>query len=377
MSSLSIAHAFKVYKPEVEGGIPGVINTLSRGLPQKLRQRIVVTTGGSERVDTVDGVPVVRIWSAGTLWSLPLAPKYPWRLAEAANDVDLLVLHAPFPLADCALLLPRSLKCRILVHWHADIVRQRIAKPLYRPLVRHTLQRADLVIVSSDATLARTPELLAVHEKVRVIPYGIDPAPWTAIDDDRAAIEQLRREPPFFLAIGRLVTYKGFDLLIRAAAKSGLRVRIAGTGAEDRRLRSLIEELGVGGSVSMDGFVPHRRLRQMLHAARALVLPSVTKAEAFGLVQVEAMFCGCAVINTALPTGVPWVVRHEQEALTVEPYSVNELAGAMLRLQNDEALARRLGSAGRDRAFERFTADAFCAAVQKAYLEALQMPRGA
>lgn len=377
MQISSVVHAFKIYKPEIEGGIPGIISILSHGLPSLFQHTIVVTTTGIEREDDVNGIKVIRVGSAGTFWSLPLAPSYPRRLARSARAADLIAMHAPFPLADLALLLPRTRQLRIVIHWHADIVRQRALKPLYAPLVRHTLRRAHTIVVSNDAVLENSAELLAVRDKVRVVPYGIDPKPWTDIDDaDTEAITKLAAEEPFFLAVGRLVTYKGFDILIRAAAKSGVRVRIAGTGEEEPRLQQLIDSLGLNGRVSLEGFTPHYRLRQLLHAARALVMPSTTEAEAFGLVQVEAMFCGCPVINTALPTGVPWVARHEQEALTVAPKNVDSLAWALSRLSDDGPLARNLGTAGRARALSLFTAEAFCAAIGKIYNEALQSGNG-
>jgi rhamnosyl/mannosyltransferase len=173
------------------------------------------------------------------------------------------------------------------------------------------------------------------------------------------------------VAVGRLVSYKGFDILVRAATQVPARVIICGVGADDARLRRMAGSLGVSDRVSFEGSASTRRLRQLLHAARASVLPSITSAEAFGLVQVEAMFCGTAMINTDLPTAVPWVARDGHEAITVPPGDAEALAGAMRRLAGNADLARRLGAAGRRRAHGLFSAEVFCRSLGRVYREAL------
>lgn len=365
----ALLHTYKVYRADLEGGIPAVIDTLVKGLNGSFEQSVLVADasglGGEEQVGDLR---VRRVASAGTVFSLPVAPGYPLQLAKAGRSADLLALHMPFPLADLGLLLPGAQEVGVVVHWHADIVRQRMLKPAYGPLVRHTLRRADAVIVSHQSLVESSPDLTAVARKVHVVPYGLDPAPWTELDEeDQRAVRALAGGEPYFFAMGRLVGYKGFDRLVRAAAAAGVRLIIAGIGPEEARLRALIAACGAEGLIELAGFASARRARQLLHGARALVMPSVTTAEAFGLVQVEAMFCGRAVINTRLPTGVPWVARHEQEGLTVPPDDVPALTAALLRLAEDPELAARLGAAGRQRALTHFTAHAFCAAVARVY----------
>ena len=80
---------------------------------------------------------------------------------------------------------------------------------------------------------------------------------------------------------------------------------------------------------------------------------------------------GKPLINTALPTGVPWVARDGEEALTVPPGDSAALARAMERLAADPALRARLGAAGKRRVEELFTLDrmrAACYAVYKKFI---------
>jgi rhamnosyl/mannosyltransferase len=103
------------------------------------------------------------------------------------------------------------------------------------------------------------------------------------------------------------------------------------------------------------GEVNDDEMRAQLVACSMFVLPSVTRAEAFGFVQLEAMACGKPVISTALPTGVPWV---NQTGLVVPPEDVTALRGAIDRLARDPAFGAAIGAAGEARARADFAMSA-------------------
>jgi glycosyltransferase involved in cell wall biosynthesis len=112
---------------------------------------------------------------------------------------------------------------------------------------------------------------------------------------DRAVFhpKPLAPEKSYFLAVGRLMHYKRFDLIVRAFNELQLPLRIAGIGPELDRLRAL----NTSPYTRFLGFVPRdEELCDLYNGARALIFPQV---EDFGLVAAEAIACGTPVIAYA------------------------------------------------------------------------------
>lgn len=372
-----VLHAFKVYLPEVTGGIPEIIRLLATqlGWPSEIN---VARYRGRGRTDFVDGVPVHRSTTLRYFWSMPLAPLYPlllWRRMRRADVVD---YHFPFPLVDLALALWLPRRIALVVHWHSDIVAQKKALPYLGWLFRRTLRRADRILVSSQALIDHSPFLRAVAEKCVVVPFGVDLEYWGTLDEtERLRVEELRRRyPRLILAVGRLVPYKGFEVLIDAMARIDGRLIIAGTGQLRNRLEAQAAEFCIFDRVHFAGHIDRSELKCLLHACDVFALPSITPNETFGIAQLEAMAAGKPIVNTSLPTGVPWVARHGQEALTVTPGSAKELAVALTRLLDDPALAKSLGERGRTRAAEHFSLRRFLDETVATYSASLAERQG-
>jgi rhamnosyl/mannosyltransferase len=157
--------------------------------------------------------------------------------------------------------------------------------------------------------------------------------------------------------VGRLVYYKGLDVLIQAMTKCPGTLALIGKGPLEAGLRRLCTDSGIASRVKFLGQVSDEQLVSFYHAADLLVLPSTQPTEAFGLVQVEAMACGLPVVSTDLPTGVPWVNQNGVTGLVVPPGDPDALAAAISRLLDDRALRTQMGEAGRRRAVEQFSGE--------------------
>ena len=279
-------------------------------------------------------------------------------LAQALRrlDADLVVVHEPNPVALVSVVLARP-RGRVLVWFHSEVVRPRWKyRLLYRPFLRAVLRRAARIIVSSPELVRHAVELQDFRDKCVVVPFGVDTQRLVATDEVRARADELRarHQTPILLFVGRLVPYKGVDVLLRALHGIDATTLLVGAGPLRARLETQARELGLSG-VRFLGAVSDAELTALYHAADLFVLPSVTRAEAFGVVQLEAMACGVPVVSTNLPSGVPWVNQHDKTGLVVPPGDADGLRQALLALLTDRRRREALGCYARERVGREFT----------------------
>lgn len=163
---------------------------------------------------------------------------------------------------------------------------------------------------------------------------------------------------PRFVFLGRLVDWKGLDLLLHAIAKASqqqpMMLDVVGEGAERPALEALTKELGLSKCVAFHGFVPQHEATRFVDRASALVLPSLF--ECGGAVVLEAMASGRPVIATAW--GGPTDYINESCGILVEPTTrdalIDGFADAMIKLAGDPELCRRMGESGRARVEQEF-----------------------
>ena len=110
----------------------------------------------------------------------------------------------------------------------------------------------------------------------------------------------------------------------------------------EQELKSLAASLELE-NVEFAGRVSEEEKLRRMEQCDFLVLPSISQAEAFAVVQLEAMAFGKPVINTSLKSGVPYVSQNGVTGRTVKPGSVRELAAAMDELAKDAKLRREYG----------------------------------
>lgn len=333
---------------------------------------VVARRFGRFRKYLFDGAPVTATTSFGTLFSTPLAPTFPSYLIGQAKTADILVHHAPFPLTDLAITIGLPKSVSLIVYWHAEIVGRTFLKWLVSPLLRRTLRRADKIVVSDEYVAQNSPLLSNYREKTSVIPYGVDTQYWAAITPvEQAVVDELRaKSPRLIVAIGRLVPYKGYDVLLHAICKvDDAELVIVGDGPLQAKLEKLAVRLGVSNRVTIRRGLDRDKVKTYLHAARLLVMPSISEAEAFGIVQIEAMAAGRPVVNTSLSTAVPHIARHGLEGLTVPPNNSDALADALRHLLDHPALAERMGAAGRSRATAEYDEPRFLERIDAVYDE--------
>ncbi len=345
----------KFYHP-YKGGIETLLRSWCEGFARLGAQVdcVVAAEHGRTVHESIAGVRIHRLASLGTLLSTSACPSY--FFAARRYPADLWHAHFPNPLADVATLLG-SRRPPLVISYHSDVIRQRSIMTAYQWVLRRVLRRATRIVVATPQHIEFSPWLSRCKEKCEVIPFGINLARLDLDAARRARVAELRKTSngrPIVLNIGRLVSYKGQQHLLMAARDLEAEVWLVGRGPLEAALRSQAAELGISDRVRFHGEASDEQLGDLLHACDIFALPSVTRAEAFGIVQVEAMACGKPVVSCNLESGVPFVNQHEVTGLVVPPADSGALASALRRLAGDPALRARLGEAGGQRAQSEF-----------------------
>ncbi|MET3950162.1 glycogen synthase [Arthrobacter sp. UYEF36] len=230
--------------------------------------------------------------------------------------------------------------------------------------------------------------------KVKVVHNGIDVSLWNR-DEGEDVVRALGIDParPSVVFVGRNTRQKGVPYLLRAAAKLPADVQLVlCLGAADTpelaaETARLIEQLQTqrSGVILVERMLPRNELIQVLSHATAFACPSIY--EPLGIVNLEAMACGAAVVASATG-GIPEVVQHGETGLLVDIEQVTdgtgtpldpekfvtEFAAALTEVVSDPARARAMGQAGRRRAEEHFSWESITETTLEVYRSVL--PKG-
>ena len=233
---------------------------------------LVANTGRATVREVVDGVPVTRVGTIGAAGSVPIAPALPLELRRAR--ADLIVLHEPNPwaLLSLALAPPRGAARRSgsTAKWCGRALQYAL---FYHPLARTVYRRARRIVVSSPALGEQAAALAPYRDRIAVIPFGIDVTRWDATPAVSARAAAIRAESggrPLVLFAGRMVPYKGVDVLLRALAGLEAAAVIAGDGPSRAGWMALARELGIADRTRFPGEVSHEELAALYHACDRL-----------------------------------------------------------------------------------------------------------
>jgi len=337
-----------------------------------VNRALVFNAGPRTVAEVVEGIEVTRIGTIGAAGSVPIAPGFPAALRRARADA--IVLHEPNPWALLSFTLARP-RAPLAIWFHSEVVRPRLQYALfYHPVARAAYREARRIVVSSPALAEHAAALTPHRDRITVIPFGLDASRWVETPDRRARAAAIRArigDRPLLLFAGRMVPYKGVDVLLRAIAETDVTAVLVGHGPSRDRWQALARELNLDDRVTFAGEVAHESLASLYHACDMFVLPSITRAEAFGYVQLEAMACGKPVISTRLQSGVPWVNRDGETGITVPPRDAGALRDAIATLAADSGLRARMGAAGRARVAAEFSMTRMRHAVSAFYRDLL------
>ncbi|MEO8672695.1 MAG: glycosyltransferase [Tahibacter sp.] len=362
---MRILHLGKFYPPH-PGGIESALAELARAQVAMGAQVMVLAHAApgcrSTQTRRDEGVSIVEAACWGQWLYAPVSPRLPMLLAKAVRDFrpDLIHVHVPNTSAFWLLLIRSVRQLPCIVHWHADIPLEsgsqalRLAYPIYRPWEQALLRHARAIVATSAAYRDSSHALTRWREKTHVIGLGLADA---QVPPRRDGSSDWPTGMLRVLAVGRLSHYKGFEVLLDALTElPHVALLLIGAGEREAALRAQIAASGLSARVRLAGHVDAATLDQAYADADVFCLPSLDRAEAFGMVLLEAMRASRATLATAIPgSGVGYVVCHGETGLLVPPGDVVALRNALASLAADSALRERLGTAGRLRWSAQFT----------------------
>lgn len=360
----------KFYPPDI-GGIESVMQDICDGINARGLICDVLCSSSSYNFsyEILDSrARIYRTKSFGKLASTSITPQMIFTLQKLIKAYDIIHLHLPDPMANLALFLSNIQGKLIILHWHSDIIKQRHLLKLYVPLQSWLLQRAHSIIATSPKYALESAFLQPYRDKCVSIPIGIDDIAPSSLESTLPQIpaQSKKGEKKVIFALGRLVAYKGFEYAIEAMALlPQYCLHIGGTGALQQKLQQKINALGLQDRVKLLGTLSHQERAQQFRNAHIFILPSITKNEAFGIVQVEAMSQGLPVVSCSIDgSGVDYVNAHNISGLVVPPQNPAAIAQAIREIERDY---ERFSRSARARFLQLFTSDKMLDSIYELY----------
>ena len=338
---MRILQLVKYYDPS-QGGMESVVKNIVEGIVHSSDSISFTVYSNNHKQNFVKSIKeknretIIKEITPAYLKSQPLNLRYP-SLKKLIKDNDVIHHHYPFPTMEFTLL--RYLKLinnkKFIITWHANIKNSRWSwiERIYNPIINKLLERADSIIVTSPQLFMESNILQKYKEKVNVIPLCYNPKYFS----DSCKSYPIGRSFKL-LFVGKLRKYKGLEYLLKSIKNLDVKLNIVGNGEELDNLKLLVNELNLINKVVFITDAKDIDLVQFYKEADLFVLPSINEAEAFGIVQLEALANGLPVINTNLKSGVPYVSLNDYSGITVEPRNSDYLKSAIEKIINNKEL---------------------------------------
>lgn len=343
------------------GGVERHTYNIAKGLIRAGHNVHVVTTKSDPSYptnETINGIYVTRLPISFTISMTPINLGWLKELRKLIRefDPDIIEAHAPVPgLADLAYFARQGRK--YVIKYHAGDMKKGKSWLIDSLLAAYQNTFLKYIFLHADAIMAVYPnyvEKLINHQRtVHFIPPGVD---------TKLFKPKVTKKIYDVLYVGRIEhasDWKGVDVLLESIAKSKkkhkkINVALVGTGDAIDHFKSLTAKLGIADNVSFLGSVHGEDLVKIYNSSRVLVLPSLTEAESFGNVLIEAMACRVPVIGSNVG-GIPNVITEGKDGYLFTPGSSTELARHINTILSDQKLARKMGDNGFDKATDVFS----------------------
>jgi glycosyltransferase involved in cell wall biosynthesis len=368
-----ILHIPNFYPPHT-GGIEDVCYSIVSILKEdpSVSQKVICFSGSKiDLREHIEGIEVLRIGAALKIASQFVSFSYRAGLKKMIDSFapDFIHFHAPNPYVAYFLLDVLPPQTSLIVHWHSDIVAQKLLYPLVKKLEMRLLERANVIIATSPNYISESAPLQREKDKVCVIQNVINPDKFQLDDTQRELVATIKKEynnKKIVLFVGRHVPYKGISFLLEAAneMREDCVILVGGKGPQTKALKAMVKT----PAIHFIGRIPDELLNAYYYAADVFAFPSVTKNEAFGVALAQAMYCRTpAVTFTINGSGVNWVSIHNETGIEVPNSDALSLAKALDYLLFNNNIRDKYAENARKRIEDNFVLEKIKKSVYQLY----------
>jgi len=348
----------KYYSPDI-GGVETVVKQYSEFASSFFENVTVLTVHKKFKLTTtksvINGVHIIRCSSFGTFFSMPISFSFFFEYFKIRNSYGIAHFHEPFPLGSILLfIIPKAQK--VVISWHSDIIKQKFFKKLAQYFQKLLCIRADVILTTSPNMINFSEVLSHHHEKTFILPLSINPEEYTY--ENFSDTSWGLQSNGYILFLGRLAYYKGINTILDSLESldlQNIKLVIAGDGPMANSIKRWSLEHPTSSLVFINKHLSEGDKKKLLSNCLFFLFPSNSPAEAFGILQLEAMIYGKPIINTDLPTGVPWVSLNNTTGLTIPINNSKSLTVAINKLLGDRNLLYQYGKQAKNRVINNFS----------------------
>ena len=320
----------KMYKPEV-GGVEVIAEQMAGIIGEKYGRCDVLTFNSirQKSVEIFGKVNVIRLSCLFSKKSIRWSFGYVSELKKLCKDNRVVIYN--YPSFQPEVHKRKYFEIKKLVYYHADVTRAGALGRAYQKFIgKRFLLNADLILVSNPNIIESSAVLKRFKNKCEVLPYGIDTAKYNFRENNKREEILSHFDLPdgmLMLFVGRMARYKGFENILKAmnGLESKYRLVIVSNDEMSVEAKECIRSNGLQERIVQYKGISDDMISYYYSACDVLLMPSVDRAEAFGLVAVEAMACSLPVITTQLYTGTSY---HNIDGVTgriIEPNNITQI----------------------------------------------------
>jgi len=367
------------------GGTEKYVRDLSVELAEKGHEVTIISNNipkkkKAKAEEMMGKVKIIRL-PAFNFFYLPISRAFKSKMVE---NMD--IVHTHGPAFSFTRSIPKKFKVPHVLTYHCDTLMFDKLKGITVPkffqkafafimdiFIRRVIPNADMIISTTEAYASSSHVLKDFPHKI--VPIGIH---YEKIDEmiKKVGLSPEKKKNNQIIFLGRLAQNKGVDYLVKAMPAvleklPNTQLLICGEGEEKEHLEKLIKKFGIGKSVTFYGTLTFEKLVELYYTSTVFAMPSISRLEAFGIVQLEAMACSTAVLCSDIP-GPNAVMDRGKSGLIFESRNAKALSGALIKMMSDPEKAKEMGRYGRKLVETKYNWDTIANQVLSIYEEAKQ-----